>query len=665
MATMHANMKATTRFEPLEPWAATRRRKGAGLFAARAIVALVLLCSVLLAAWPAHAQERDFTPRFHATVPGDIVMIGNITQNCAGYTQTPSADCATTRTHKSPNGSRNNNDFGMLYTRVDSGAQNNNSSATLEIPNGATVLFAGLYWASVRAEAEPARSYIQFRTPGGDYERVNATQVDDRVLDGRRAYQGIADVTDKVIASGSGVYSAGDIPGLSNGKNAWGGWALVVAYRMPGLPLRDLAVYDGWKYAGSSVPLFVDVDGFTTPLSGPVESRLGVLAWDGDRNETDGVGGGLQFGPDRGNLSVVSDAMNPADNFWNSTISIDGRLVDTGMTPNYFNTLGMDMDTLVPAVQLPNGATSAVARLNGTPDETIFIGMVNLVNDAYLPSLDDRLKASKIEDASGKLYPGGVLTYTIEATNKGSAAATDVVVTDEIPEGTTYVPGSLKILENSSGPTGNMGDGISSDGDQAAYDGASTNKRVIFWLGAGGGPNKGGSVAQGDTIKVQFQVKVDDDAEDGDKISNQAQYDYFAQQLQTTVQDESDADLDTEDINEPTINDVVGKSADLAITKSSSVDSVGNGGTVEYTLAITNDEGPDAGDGAVVTDPKVTGIDCPDAPLVCEADAGAACPAAADATVGKLQAAGVTIPTLPKGGKITFRMSCKLSVTVP
>jgi uncharacterized repeat protein (TIGR01451 family) len=585
-------------------------------------------------------------------------MIGNVTENCAGYTDTPSPDCATARAHTNPNGGRNNNDFDMQYVRVDpSGADNNNSSAMLEIPADATVLFAALYWSSVRLESDIPRSYVSVRAPNSSsYERVDAANTDSYIQAGRLAYQGVADVTQLVIDGGSGAYSVGDIPGVTNYENTWGGWALVVAYRKTGLPLRDLAVFDGWQYAGSTTPLDVHVSGFTTPLSGPVASRLGVLAWDGDRNAIDGGVGGLQFGPDIGNLTTVFNSTNPAQNFWNSTISVDGTLVNTGMTPNYLNTLGMDLDVLVPAVQLPNGATSAVARLRGTANETIFIGMVSLVNDAYVPSLEDRLKSSEVEDASGNLYPGGVLTYTVNATNTGTANATSTVVSDEIPAGTTYVPDSLEILSGG-GATGSMSD--AGGDDQAEYD--SVNTRVVFRVGAGAGTGagQGGTIAPGATLQVRFQVRVDDDTDIGDIVSNQAQYDYFAEQLQTDMHDESDSDPLT-DGNQPTTNEVVGRDADLAITKTASANSVGNGGTVEYTIVVTNN-GPEAGDNAVVHDPVVTGIDCAGSALSCEAGGNAECPASP--TVSQLQTApGLVIPTLPDGGQVTLRMTCTLSV---
>src|SRR3954454_16519537 len=96
MGMAQASMKATARFELRDPWAATRRRKGAGLFAARAIIALVLFGSVLLAAWPAHAQ-RAFAPRFSATAPGDIAMIGNVTMNCGTFGQATTVACDASR----------------------------------------------------------------------------------------------------------------------------------------------------------------------------------------------------------------------------------------------------------------------------------------------------------------------------------------------------------------------------------------------------------------------------------------------------------------------------------------------------------------------------------------------------------------------------------------
>lgn len=657
MAMAQASMKAA-RFEPREPWAATRRRKGAGLFAARAVVTLVLLCSVLLAAWPAHAQ-RAFAPRFSATAPGDIAMIGNVTMNCGTFGQTTTADCDASRVDSAIGGAatHSNNQFSMRHIKIENDpGVFSSSSATLSMPAGATVLFAGLYWSGALNTAVPdtdARR-AKLRAPGaGSYTILPADQFDIMNVGSNNQYQAFRNVTSIVETAGNGVYTVADVESFNFAANVWGGWSLVVVYRDPSQPLRNLSVFDGWLRANSAaVPLDVAVSGFTTPLSGPVTSRLGVLAWDGDRNEEDAFVG-LQFGPDDANLSNVSNAANSADNFWNSTISVDGNMLTSGMVPAYRNTLGMDLDVLSPNVPLPNGATSALARLRGTTNETIFIGMVSLVNDVYLPVLVDRIKTSTVVDPSGELHPGGELIYTIGARNTGSDDASNTVLTDEIPAGASYVPDSLEILLGAN--TGAKSD-VAGD-DQAEFDAA--NNRVVFRVGAGATATQGGTLGQNDGFQIRFRVRVDDATAVGTIINNQARYDYFGEQMGIDMDDLSDADA-TLDGNQPTSDEVLAMDADLAITKSASVPSVGNGGTVEYTIVVSNN-GPEAGDNAVVHDPVVAGIDCAGSALSCDAVGNAECPASP--TVTQLQTApGLVIPTLPDGGQVTLRMSCTLSI---
>jgi uncharacterized repeat protein (TIGR01451 family) len=328
-------------------------------------------------------------------------------------------------------------------------------------------------------------------------------------------------------------------------------------------------------------------------------------------------------------------------------------MVTSGLVPNYLNTLGMDLDIQTPNVPLPNGATSALARLRGTGVETVFIGMVSLANDIYVPVLVDRLKTSEPTDASGDLHPTGELVYTVGARNDGSDVASNVVLTDVIPEHTTYVPGSLEIIGGANqGPkTDAAGD------DQAEFDAA--NKRVVFRVGSGASASQGGELDENETFQIRFRVRVEDDTEAGTIISNQARYDYYGELLDIDIEDLSDSDPQT-DGNQPTNDEVVGMDADLAITKTASKASVGNGGTVEYTIVVSN-KGPEAGDKAVVKDPVVTGIDCTTATLSCAAAGDAVCPA--NPTVADLQgSSGLVIPTLPKDGNVTLRMTCTLSV---
>lgn len=102
----------------------------------------VLIAALLLASTLAHAYsvQRNFTPRFSVTARGDLLIVGNTLMTC------PDADaaCAAARA----GGAVNNNAFNMVWTNTDGVATvpANSSTATLSIPGGSTVLFAGLYW---------------------------------------------------------------------------------------------------------------------------------------------------------------------------------------------------------------------------------------------------------------------------------------------------------------------------------------------------------------------------------------------------------------------------------------------------------------------------------------------------------------------------------------
>ena len=106
--------------------------------------------------------------------------------------------------------------------------------------------------------------------------------------------------------------------------------------------------------------------------------------------------------------------------------------------------------------------------------------------------------------------------------------------------------------------------------------------------------------------------------------------------------------------------------ADVVLTKTNTpgvngdvdqpADGVVSGAASNYAIRVINN-GPDAADGTVVTDPAPTNLTC--ATATCSAAGGAACPAQTGAAlVTALQGAGATVPTLPNGGAVTFALSC-------
>jgi uncharacterized repeat protein (TIGR01451 family) len=99
--------------------------------------------------------------------------------------------------------------------------------------------------------------------------------------------------------------------------------------------------------------------------------------------------------------------------------------------------------------------------------------------------------------------------------------------------------------------------------------------------------------------------------------------------------------------------------ANLTITKTDAKTTTISGATNTYTIVVGN-TGPSAANGAIVTDPAVTGLTC--SAVACAVSSGAAvCPAAP--TVGALQGAGVVIPTFPANSSVTFTLTCSATAT--
>ena len=74
-----------------------------------------------------------------------------------------------------------------------------------------------------------------------------------------------------------------------------GGWSILVVYEYPGSSVtsKKINIYDGFQYVTRS-GINMNLTGFTTVPSGPVNVRMGVMSvegqleWDGDYMEVNG-----------------------------------------------------------------------------------------------------------------------------------------------------------------------------------------------------------------------------------------------------------------------------------------------------------------------------------------------------------------------------------------
>ena len=468
---------------------------------------------MLVASAPAIPAARGFTVRYSQNITGDIALVGNTLETCPS---SGDATCAAARTATASGVQNDDNAHTMTYVDVDADAATfDSSSATLTLPATATVRFAGLYWGSdtsagtggAVAVNAAQRGTVKLKVPGASsYTSYTADKLDDI----NNYYQGFRDITTLVQAAGNGSYTIADVQ-AGTGQNRYAGWSLIVAYSDATALPRNLTIFDGFNLVNGGTPILdIPVTGFATPPAGAVNTRMAVVAYEGDFSLT----------PDSFQLNGTSltDVGNPATNFVNSSMTNLGSRF-TAKTPDYVNQLGYDSD-IVNTSALGNGATSATMRLT-TSGDVYLPGMVAFATQLYAPIFDQTLAKTGVDITQPGVYaPGDVVEYTISATNTGNDDASPVVFTDPIPAGSTYLPGSMRIASGA-----NAGTKTDAAGDDQAEFINDANPRVVYRLGTGATTAVGGTIAPTESFSVVFRVTLGADA-NGMQIVNSAQLAY-------------------------------------------------------------------------------------------------------------------------------------------
>jgi uncharacterized repeat protein (TIGR01451 family) len=472
--------------------------------AAALATAVAALFGVVALAGPAEASmTRAFGIRYQADDTGDILLRGNSLVTCP-----PSAACTTAINRTATGNALNNNGYSMQFTDTDSDpATRSSSTAAVSLPAGATVAFAGLYWSAYTGAggrtappAGTAKNRLLFKAPGDSaYRTITAAPaVPTNPVDGPSTgapYVSFADVTSVVQGAGSGTYTGADIY-AATGVDSYAAWSLVLVIHSPSFPQRHLVVFDGFgtiQNSAGDTTLDIPLTGLSTPPTGQVDVRLGAVVFEGDAGST---GDQFQIIAPGGTITTLSDAENPANNAFNSTNSDNGVEV-AGRTPDG-NTFGWDADVFQSSVLLGNSATTATLRM-ATGGETFFPAVATFVSNIYAPRLDVTRSAAVTDTVpDGRTRPGDRITYTIDVTNNGNDESDNTRITDAIPTGTTYVPGSLTV------------DGTSvsdaADGDTGELAGGTLAVRLGSAAGASGG--SGGTLLPAATTRIKYTVQI-------------------------------------------------------------------------------------------------------------------------------------------------------------
>ena len=458
------------------------------------------------------------------TQKGDITVAGNSILQCTNAT----TSCTNGRNEIAPAGLTHNGTSGIVmgYIDVDGstgiGAQTfSSSSATLNMGGvgGCGVIFAYLTWGSLVGTGGTVTNFakrdsIYLQVPGGStYNKLKADFFTDNTAPYANTYTAYKDVTNLIKASGPGSYTAANIVSIAGGNNQFGGWSLVVLYGDNTKALRNLTIFRGLAGVSGSNAVEFGISGFYTPPSpAPVNVRLGIIAYDGDRaipNYTLGTAGdSLKF-----NGVSVNNGKNPANDVFNSTITIDNNEITRN--PSYTNTFGYDADIFtlnnVGNPYLTNSASSATLRIS-SGGETLLTDIVFTAIDVFEP--DIRLEKSYVNisnPASPSAVPGDIIEFSITASNKGGDPADSLVVTDSLYGAGIYVPGSMKVTlgPNTGSKTDVIGD------DQMDFDPVANVVKARLGVAANG--TVGGKLKNtnpNDSISTfKFRVQISADCE--------------------------------------------------------------------------------------------------------------------------------------------------------
>ena len=252
------------------------------------------------------------------SINGDFTMIGNQNINLRNHetgqfrhtdpNQPLNRKDKDDTTHPYSMGANSWLNRGIDYIHIDKNSTAANapkfqsSAATLNLPtsqNGCPlrIRYAALYWAGYTNKVNDYYK-IKLKLPGKN--EYHSLEADDKYIGlyRNKEYFCFKDITKLLQNQGvtNGEYIVGDMVGEidnpggenHNDHGLSGGWSILVVYEYPGsnVTSRKINIYDGFRWVSGGVNL--NLTGFTTVPSGPVNVRMGVMSvegqleWDGD-----------------------------------------------------------------------------------------------------------------------------------------------------------------------------------------------------------------------------------------------------------------------------------------------------------------------------------------------------------------------------------------------
>ncbi|WP_200763587.1 Calx-beta domain-containing protein [Nitrosophilus alvini] len=473
--------------------------------------------------------ERDFelrNPVDTRNIVGNITPIGNTVQCVTVSSNSFDAECTT-----NPDATANN--YFTKYLDIDNNATTfNSTSATLNIPAGSEIVWAGLYWQGFLHSCNTyTNDYCRYRD--GDTIVVTSDNIDlsTQTLDANKIlfsipniqtsgykeivadhldfsyyssaygtiYSAFADVTNELNTTNpNGVYTAANIQSMEGmrGYGNYGAWALFVIYTYNGEKFRNISVFDGFKVTHNETET-INISGFYTPTSGPIDSKLITFAGEGEN----------LYKPDYVTVdgNYVSNDDSPYDNVFNSTIS--------GFThdPSLQNNNGIDIDIFDTSSFMTNGQQSTVVKIISEGD-AFYPNVLTFSTELYQPKI---CYLETLYDSNGNeitsestISVGDTIHARLTIRNDDNEIAEDVKIMKIFDQNITSYNENTTLVQNigETSPilqTDTIGD------DLVDYN--TTGKTLTIRIGTGANSVNGGTFNPNDTAYIDFNTTVNTD----------------------------------------------------------------------------------------------------------------------------------------------------------
>lgn len=429
---------------------------------------IAAICAAMLSANVAQSAElAPFNSIYSANLTGSFTLTGNTNQSCSSVLGDNSSSCADARNFNGPLSDFNNDVHVMRNTeipmgKIDSKAIFNSSANEISVPSGSTISKAYLFWFGtlevtndssfgVAPVNEAERGTVLF---AGSKDDCSGAAIVNCEVDGAVSTESLgagqdgfyvahADVTNKIAAQfshyrttkpqqESEIYSVGNIQG-AQGIGTSAGWTLMIVYANANEDLRHIEVKSGLALVAPRSAHNFEFTGFDSPLVGDINSVVGFAGVDGDAGT---VGDSLTVRATSGS-TLVSNFVNPSNNVFNSSVSIDGtrsNYLSGESVGRSKNTFGIEADRFTVTNALGHGANSARLTFNSTADSFYIAGIAFAT-----PLGKSELKVTKYISgvtqadlgSNTEVSAGDVLEYTVSIDNVGVNTATNVSLQDD------------------------------------------------------------------------------------------------------------------------------------------------------------------------------------------------------------------------------------------